>query len=170
MLNCTKVGGRSSAIRAGSRLEGLADNAQGRSSSCPGGFPGLEEDSYLKLRSDLLREFKSMSALFQRCQPAPEVGLESSRQTNSKPTNRHDLISIHAKLTSAMCQQSYFCCKSSCTTRTIPLFQGCHINDIPVMDLTIKNVLIRVSDIINPNHFNLGFNMIFSRKIKHFLG
>ena len=75
MLNCTKVGGRSSAIRAGSRPEGLADNAQGRSSSCPGGFPGLEEDSYLKLRSDLLREFKSMSALFQRCQPAPEVGI-----------------------------------------------------------------------------------------------
>ncbi|PRO94271.1 hypothetical protein C6Y08_10170, partial [Lactiplantibacillus pentosus] len=52
-----------------------ADNAQGRSSSCPGGVPGLEEDSYLKLRSGLLREFKSMSALFQRCQPAPEVGL-----------------------------------------------------------------------------------------------
>ena len=75
MLNCSKVGGRSSSIRAGSRLEGLADNAQGRSSSCPGGFPGLEEDSYLKLRSDLLREFKSMSALFQRCQPAPEVGI-----------------------------------------------------------------------------------------------
>ncbi|MCB5221654.1 hypothetical protein, partial [Lactiplantibacillus pentosus] len=61
-----------------SRPEGLADNAQGRSSSCPGGFPGLEEDSYLKLRSDLLREFKSMSALFQRCQPAPEVGLRQS--------------------------------------------------------------------------------------------
>ncbi|MBQ0835702.1 hypothetical protein [Lactiplantibacillus pentosus] len=39
------------------------------------GFPGLEEDSYLKLRSGSLREFKSMSALFQRCQPAPEVGL-----------------------------------------------------------------------------------------------
>ncbi|TDG91413.1 hypothetical protein C5L29_002390, partial [Lactiplantibacillus pentosus] len=36
---------------------------------------GLEEDSYLKLRSGLLREFKSMSALFQRCQPAPEVGI-----------------------------------------------------------------------------------------------
>ncbi|MCT3291220.1 hypothetical protein EFP35_14550, partial [Lactiplantibacillus pentosus] len=59
----------------GSRLEGLADNAQGRNSSCPGEFPGLEEDSYLKLRSDFLREFKSMSALFQRCQPALEVGL-----------------------------------------------------------------------------------------------
>jgi hypothetical protein len=27
------------------------------------------------LRSGFLREFKSMSALFQRCQPAPEVGL-----------------------------------------------------------------------------------------------
>ena len=75
MVNCAKIGGRSSAIRVGSRLEGLADNAQGRSSSCPGGLPGLEEDSYLKLRSGFLREFKSMSALFQRCQPAPEVGL-----------------------------------------------------------------------------------------------
>jgi hypothetical protein len=32
----------------------------------------------LKLRSDFLREFKSMSALFQRCQPAPEVGLGSA--------------------------------------------------------------------------------------------
>ncbi|KRK19961.1 hypothetical protein FD24_GL002358 [Lactiplantibacillus pentosus DSM 20314] len=62
----------------GSRLEGAADNAQGRSSSCPGGVPGLEEDSYLKLRSGFLREFKSMSALFQRCQPAPEVGLGSA--------------------------------------------------------------------------------------------
>ncbi len=78
MVNCTKLGGRSSAIRAGSRLEGLADNAQGRNSSCPGGFPGLEEDSYLKLRSGFLREFKSMSALFQRCQPALEVGLGSA--------------------------------------------------------------------------------------------
>ncbi|WP_259690970.1 hypothetical protein, partial [Lactiplantibacillus pentosus] len=38
-------------------------------------LPGLEEDSYLKLRSGVLREFKSMSALFQRCQPAPEVGI-----------------------------------------------------------------------------------------------
>jgi hypothetical protein len=78
VVNCTKLGGRSSAIRAGSRLEGLADNAQGRNSSCPGGFPGLEEDSYLKLRSGFLREFKSMSALFQRCQPALEVGLGSA--------------------------------------------------------------------------------------------
>ncbi|MBQ0835611.1 hypothetical protein [Lactiplantibacillus pentosus] len=41
-------------------------------------FPGLEEDSYLKLRSGFLREFKSMSALFQRCQPAPEVGIRRS--------------------------------------------------------------------------------------------
>ncbi|WP_181186314.1 hypothetical protein [Lactiplantibacillus pentosus] len=41
-------------------------------------LPGLEEDSYLKLRSGFLREFKSMSALFQRCQPAPEVGLGSA--------------------------------------------------------------------------------------------
>ncbi|MBU7473487.1 MULTISPECIES: hypothetical protein [Lactiplantibacillus] len=75
VVSYTKLDGRSSAIRAASRLEGLADNAQGRNSSCPGGVPGLEEDSYLKLRSDLLREFKSMSAVFQRCQPAPEVGL-----------------------------------------------------------------------------------------------
>ena len=75
MANCTQIGGRLSAIRTASRLEGLADNAQGRSSSCPGGLPGLEEDSYLKLRSGFLREFKSMSALFQRCQPAPEVEL-----------------------------------------------------------------------------------------------
>ncbi len=78
MVNCTKLGGRSSAIRTASRLEGLADNAQGRNSSCPGGFPGLEEDAYLKLRSGFLREFKSMSALFQRCQPALEVGLGSA--------------------------------------------------------------------------------------------
>ena len=78
MTNCTKSGGRSSAIRVGSRLEGAADNAQGRSSSCPGGVPGLEEDSYLKLRSGFLREFKSMSALLQRCRPAPEVGLGSA--------------------------------------------------------------------------------------------
>ncbi len=78
MANCTQMGGCSSAIRAASRLEGPADNAQGRSSSCSGGVPGLEEDSYLKLRSGVLREFKSMSALFQRCQPAPEVGLRRS--------------------------------------------------------------------------------------------
>ncbi|WP_225367037.1 hypothetical protein, partial [Lactiplantibacillus pentosus] len=51
LVNCTKIGGRLSAIRVASRLEGPADNAQGRSSSCPGGVPGLEEDSYLKLRS-----------------------------------------------------------------------------------------------------------------------
>jgi hypothetical protein len=75
VANCTKIGGRSSSIRMASRLEGVADNAQGRNSSCPGGVPGLEEDSYLKLRSGFLREFKSMSALFQRCQPPPEVGL-----------------------------------------------------------------------------------------------
>ena len=49
------------------------------------GFPGLEEDSYLKLRSGFLREFKSMSALFQRCQPAPEVGLGRTMLTDSNP-------------------------------------------------------------------------------------
>ena len=86
VINCAKLGGRSSAIRAGSRPEGLADNAQGRSSSCPGGFPGLEEDSYLKLRSGSLREFKSMSALFQRCQPAPEVGIRRA-SADEQPTN-----------------------------------------------------------------------------------
>ncbi|MCT3297490.1 hypothetical protein, partial [Lactiplantibacillus pentosus] len=77
-------------------LEGLADNAQGRNSSCPGGVPGLEEDSYLKLRSGFLREFKSMSALFQRCQPAPEVGLGRTTLTNSNP-NWHVLIIFNAK-------------------------------------------------------------------------
>ncbi|MCT3299606.1 hypothetical protein EFP25_08265, partial [Lactiplantibacillus pentosus] len=75
---------------------GLADNAQGRNSSCPGGVPGLEEDSYLKLRSGFLREFKSMSALFQRCQPAPEVGLGRTTLTNSNP-NWHVLIIFNAK-------------------------------------------------------------------------
>ncbi|WP_342312339.1 hypothetical protein, partial [Lactiplantibacillus pentosus] len=60
MVNYTQIGGGSSAIRVGSRLSGLPDNAQGRNSSCPGGLPGLEEDSYLKLRSGFLREFKSM--------------------------------------------------------------------------------------------------------------
>ena len=52
--------GLNSWLRADLRPEGLGANAQGRSSSCPGDFPGLEEDSYLKLRSGLLREFKSM--------------------------------------------------------------------------------------------------------------
>ena len=87
VVNCTQIGGRSSAIRAVSRLAGLPDNAQGRSSSCPGGLPGLEEDSYLKLRSDFLREFKSMSALFQRCQPAPEVGLRCAPADEQESTN-----------------------------------------------------------------------------------
>ena len=64
--------GLNSWIRADLRPEGLGANAQGRSSSCPGDFPGLEEDSYLKLRSGLLREFKSMSALFQQLAPSPE--------------------------------------------------------------------------------------------------
>ncbi|EQM55004.1 hypothetical protein N692_10145 [Lactiplantibacillus plantarum EGD-AQ4] len=50
------------------------------------GFPGLEEDSYLKLRSGFLREFKSMSALFQRCQPAPEVGLRRSPADEQQST------------------------------------------------------------------------------------
>jgi hypothetical protein len=79
----------------GSRLEGLADNAQGRSSSCPGGFPGLEEDSYLKLRSGFLREFKSMSALFQRCQPAPEVGLRRA-SADEQESDSSVLLIFHA--------------------------------------------------------------------------
>ncbi len=57
------------------------------------GFPGLEEDSYLKLRSGFLREFKSMSALFQRCQPAPEVGLGRSpadEQQSKLPCFNHN--------------------------------------------------------------------------------
>ncbi|MBU7530427.1 hypothetical protein [Lactiplantibacillus pentosus] len=96
LVNCTKIGGRSSAIRVGSRLEGLADNAQGRNSSCPGEFPGLEEDSYLKLRSGSLREFKSMSALFQRCQPAPEVGIWRVSADEQESTNWYDLIILNA--------------------------------------------------------------------------
>ncbi len=86
VANCTKLGGRSSAIRAVSRLAGLADNAQGRSSSCPGEVPGLEEGSYLKLRSGFLREFKSMSALFQQLSASPR-GRSRTRpwQTNSQP-------------------------------------------------------------------------------------
>jgi hypothetical protein len=96
VVNWAKLGGRSSSIRAASRLEGLADNAQGRSSSCPGGLPGLEEDSYLKLRSDFLREFKSMSALFQRCQPAPEVGIGRALADEQETINWHDLIIFNA--------------------------------------------------------------------------
>ena len=102
MTNCTKLGGRSSAIRVGSRLAGLPDNAQGRSSSCPGGLPGLEEDSYLKLRSDFLREFKSMSALFQRCQPAPEVGIGRASADERESTNWHDSIIFRDKFTNTM--------------------------------------------------------------------
>jgi hypothetical protein len=97
MVNCTPIGGRSSAIRVASRLEGLADNAQGRNSSCPGEFPRLEEDSYLNLRSVFLRKFKSMSALFQRCQPAPEVGLGSASADEQESTNWHDLIILNIK-------------------------------------------------------------------------
>ncbi|PKX54814.1 hypothetical protein BIS22_13335, partial [Lactiplantibacillus pentosus] len=68
-------------------------------SSCPGGLPGLEEDSYLKLRSGFLREFKSMSALFQRCQPAPEVGLGRASADEQESTNWHDLIMFQVKFT-----------------------------------------------------------------------
>ncbi|EQM55568.1 hypothetical protein N692_01125 [Lactiplantibacillus plantarum EGD-AQ4] len=48
----------------------------------------------MKLRSGLLREFKSMSALFQRCQPAPEVGRGRASADEQESTNWHDLIMI----------------------------------------------------------------------------
>ncbi len=99
LVNCTKIGGRSSAIRASSRLAGPPDNAQER--------PGLEEDSYLKLRSGLLREFKSMSALFQRCQPAPEVGLRHVSADEQESTNWHDLIMLQDNLISTMISRRY---------------------------------------------------------------
>ncbi|AUI79796.1 hypothetical protein BB562_14505 [Lactiplantibacillus pentosus] len=57
---------------------------------------GLEEDSYLKLRSGLLREFKSMSALFQRCQPALEVGIRRASADEQESSNWHDLIILNA--------------------------------------------------------------------------
>ncbi|WP_260201507.1 hypothetical protein, partial [Lactiplantibacillus pentosus] len=82
--------------------------AQGRNSSCPGGLPGLEEDSYLKLRSGFLREFKSMSALFQRCQPAPEVGIRRTSTDEQESNNWHDLIRIHDKLNSTTRINIYF--------------------------------------------------------------
>ncbi|AUI79977.1 hypothetical protein BB562_15495 [Lactiplantibacillus pentosus] len=47
--------------------------------------------------SGFLREFKSMSALFQRCQPAPEVGLRRASADEQESTNRHALIMIHDK-------------------------------------------------------------------------
>ncbi|MCT3285054.1 hypothetical protein EFP16_16505, partial [Lactiplantibacillus pentosus] len=56
-----------------------------------------EEDSYLKLRSDFLREFKSMSALFQRCQPAPEVGLRRSTADEQQSNSfNHDSLRINS--------------------------------------------------------------------------
>ncbi|PRO91448.1 hypothetical protein C6Y08_15175 [Lactiplantibacillus pentosus] len=53
----------------------------------------------MKLRSGFLREFKSMSALFQRCQPAPEVGLGHASADEQESTNWHDLIMIQVKFT-----------------------------------------------------------------------
>jgi hypothetical protein len=50
----------------------------------------------LKLRSGFLREFKSMSALFQRCQPAPEVGLGRASADEQEFTKWHDLIILNA--------------------------------------------------------------------------
>ncbi|WP_260198742.1 hypothetical protein [Lactiplantibacillus pentosus] len=51
----------------------------------------------MKLRSGFLRKFKSMSALFQRCQPAPEVGIRRTSADEQKSTNWHDLIIFNAK-------------------------------------------------------------------------
>ncbi|MCS8604106.1 hypothetical protein EFE36_11230, partial [Lactiplantibacillus pentosus] len=65
-------------------------------------------DSYLKLRSGFLREFKSMSALFQRCQPAPEVGLRRASADVQESTNWYDLIMIHDKLNSTTRSNIYF--------------------------------------------------------------
>ncbi|MCS8603772.1 hypothetical protein, partial [Lactiplantibacillus pentosus] len=67
---------------------------------CPGGLPGLEEDSYLKLRSAFLRKFKSMSALFQRCQPTQEVGIwraSADEQESTISTFESSLMSINTK-------------------------------------------------------------------------
>ena len=71
------------------------------------GFPGLEEDSYLKLRSGLLGEFKSMSTQFQRCQPVPEVGLRRAPADEQESTNWHDLIMIQDNLISTMLSRHY---------------------------------------------------------------
>ncbi|AYG38361.1 hypothetical protein CFI14_07860 [Lactiplantibacillus pentosus] len=45
-----------------------------------------------------------MSALFQRCQPAPEVGIRRASADEQESTNRHVLIRIHSKLASTMWQ------------------------------------------------------------------
>ncbi|WP_260201827.1 hypothetical protein, partial [Lactiplantibacillus pentosus] len=63
-------------------------------------LPGLEEDSYLKLRSGFLREFKSMSALFQRCQPVPEVGLWRASADEQESSNCHVPVMLHVNLNS----------------------------------------------------------------------
>ncbi|WP_259682133.1 hypothetical protein, partial [Lactiplantibacillus pentosus] len=55
---------------------------------------------YLKLRSGFLREFKSMSALFQRCQPAPEVGLGRTSADEQESSNCHVLVMLHVNLNS----------------------------------------------------------------------
>ncbi len=60
---------------------------------------GLEEDSYLKLRSDFLREFKSMSAYVPAIVSRPRKSeLDAHWLTNSKPTNWHVLILLSAEL------------------------------------------------------------------------
>ncbi|MCT3285358.1 hypothetical protein, partial [Lactiplantibacillus pentosus] len=56
----------------------------------------------LKLRSGVLREFKSMSALFQRCQPAPEVGIGRA-SADEQQSNLAFLIIIRDKLTHTIC-------------------------------------------------------------------
>ncbi|WP_345757022.1 hypothetical protein, partial [Lactiplantibacillus pentosus] len=52
--------------------------------------------------SGFLREFKSMSALFQRCQPALEVGIRRASADEQESSNWHDLIIIHDKLISTL--------------------------------------------------------------------
>ncbi|MBU7460495.1 MULTISPECIES: hypothetical protein [Lactiplantibacillus] len=58
----------------------------------------------MKMRSDLLREFKSMSALFQRCQPALEAGIGRSSLTNSKLTTASILMYIPYAI-SSLCEK-----------------------------------------------------------------
>ena len=43
-----------------------------------------------------------MSALFQRCQPAPEVGIGRASTDEQESVNWHDLILIRDKLTPTM--------------------------------------------------------------------
>ncbi|WP_259690693.1 hypothetical protein, partial [Lactiplantibacillus pentosus] len=59
--------------------------------------------SYLKLRSDFLREFKSMSAYVPAIVSRPRKSeWDAHRLTSSKPTNQHVFIIIKAELTNIM--------------------------------------------------------------------